>query len=66
MKQMLKNHVSLYIVCIAIIIFFSLSFHMLASEELYSEFLKSHTCYDLIPESTKVVVFDTKLKVGLK
>ncbi|XP_019857328.1 PREDICTED: 5'-AMP-activated protein kinase subunit gamma-1-like isoform X2 [Amphimedon queenslandica] len=34
-----------------------------SSEELYSKFLKSHTCYDLIPESTKVVVFDTKLKV---
>ncbi|KRX36320.1 5'-AMP-activated protein kinase subunit gamma-1 [Trichinella murrelli] len=30
---------------------------------IYSQFIKSHHCYDLIPTSTKLVVFDTKLPV---
>lgn len=30
---------------------------------VFSNFLKSHSCYDLIPKSAKIVVFDTKLKV---
>lgn len=29
----------------------------------YSYFLKKHSCYDIIPNSTKIVVFDTRLKV---
>eukprot|EP00731_Ephydatia_muelleri_P030371 Em0021g894a len=32
-------------------------------DELYSGTLKSRTCYDLIPTSTKIVVLDTNLKV---
>ena len=34
-------------------------------DELYSGTLKAHTCYDLIPTSTKIVVLDTNLKVNL-
>ncbi|KAL1283440.1 5'-AMP-activated protein [Trichinella pseudospiralis] len=30
---------------------------------IYSQFIKSHHCYDLIPTSTKLVVFDTRLPV---
>ena len=30
----------------------------------YSAFMRSHHCYDLIPTSTKLVVFDTELPVG--
>jgi len=29
----------------------------------YANFLKNHSCYDIIPNSTKIVVFDTSLKV---
>lgn len=29
----------------------------------YANFLKSHTCYDMIPSSSKLIVFDSKLKV---
>ncbi|CDW54902.1 SNF4:AMP activated protein kinase gamma subunit [Trichuris trichiura] len=32
-------------------------------EQIYSQFIKSHRCYDLIPTSTKLVVFDTELSV---
>lgn len=31
---------------------------------IYSGFMKSHRCYDLIPTSSKLVVFDTSLQVG--
>ncbi|KRX17783.1 5'-AMP-activated protein kinase subunit gamma-1 [Trichinella nelsoni] len=40
--------------------------HLFLSENqdlIYSQFIKSHHCYDLIPTSTKLVVFDTKLPV---
>jgi len=30
---------------------------------MYLSFLKLHTCYDVIPTSTKLVIFDTKLNV---
>lgn len=30
----------------------------------YTAFMKSHRCYDLIPTSSKLVVFDTSLQVG--
>lgn len=29
----------------------------------YTTFMKSHRCYDLIPTSSKLVVFDTSLQV---
>lgn len=29
----------------------------------YTRFMKSHTCYDLIPNSSKLVIFDTRLTV---
>uniref|UniRef100_A0A803VKG2 Uncharacterized protein n=1 Tax=Ficedula albicollis TaxID=59894 RepID=A0A803VKG2_FICAL len=29
----------------------------------YTAFMKSHRCYDLIPTSSKLVVFDTSLQV---
>lgn len=31
---------------------------------MYTNFLKSRTCYDIMPKSSKIVVFDTKLRVG--
>ncbi|XP_043939718.1 5'-AMP-activated protein kinase subunit gamma-1 isoform X2 [Protopterus annectens] len=34
-----------------------------SSNDVYSRFMKSHTCYDLIPTSSKLVVFDTSLQV---
>ncbi|KAK7798440.1 hypothetical protein U0070_001349 [Myodes glareolus] len=30
---------------------------------VYTSFMKSHCCYDLIPTSSKLVVFDTSLQV---
>merc|ERR1712226_341728 len=30
---------------------------------VYAKFMKAHKCYDLIPVSSKLVVFDTKLNV---
>jgi hypothetical protein len=32
-------------------------------DAVYLNFMKSHTCYDAIPTSCKLVVFDTKLQV---
>lgn len=35
------------------------------NEELvYAKFMKAHTCYDLVPTSSKLVVFDTQLNVS--
>ena len=34
------------------------------SEDLYAEIMHSSTCYDVIPSSTKIVVFDTHLRVS--
>lgn len=34
--------------------------------DIYMRFMKSHKCYDLIPTSSKLVVFDTSLQVHLK
>lgn len=31
---------------------------------IYMNFMKSHTCYDAIPTSSKLVIFDTTLQVG--
>lgn len=33
------------------------------SEDYYAELMRSSTCYDVIPSSTKTVVFDTRLRV---
>ena len=32
-------------------------------DNVYALFMKEHTCYDLFPTSSKLVVFDTKLPV---
>lgn len=32
--------------------------------DIYTRFVKCHKCYDLIPTSSKLVVFDTSLQVG--
>ena len=34
-----------------------------ADNRVYALFMKEHLCYDLIPTSSKLVVFDTKLSV---
>ena len=34
-----------------------------ARENVYARFLKSQSCYDVIPSSTKIVVLDTRLRV---
>lgn len=31
---------------------------------VYTRFMKSHHCYDLVPTSSKLVVFDTSLQVN--
>lgn len=33
---------------------------------VYTRFMKSHRCYDLVPTSSKLVVFDTSLQVKQK
>lgn len=37
-----------------------------AEGTVYMNFMKSHCCYDAIPTSCKLVIFDTKLQVRLK
>ena len=32
-------------------------------ENVYADFLKNQLCYDVVPISTKIVVFDTRLRV---
>uniref|UniRef100_A0A667Z878 Protein kinase AMP-activated non-catalytic subunit gamma 2 n=1 Tax=Myripristis murdjan TaxID=586833 RepID=A0A667Z878_9TELE len=34
--------------------------------DIYMRFMKSHKCYDIVPTSSKLVVFDTALQVKLK
>ncbi|CAF1504711.1 unnamed protein product [Adineta steineri] len=34
-----------------------------SDEEIYTHFMKCHTCYDIMPKSSKLVVFDTQLGV---
>uniref|UniRef100_A0A9L0SUP0 5'-AMP-activated protein kinase subunit gamma-1 n=1 Tax=Equus caballus TaxID=9796 RepID=A0A9L0SUP0_HORSE len=34
-----------------------------SNNSVYTSFMKSHRCYDLIPTSSKLVVFDTSLQV---
>ncbi|PNI49375.1 PRKAG1 isoform 3 [Pan troglodytes] len=33
-----------------------------SNNSVYTSFMKSHRCYDLIPTSSKLVVFDTSLQ----
>lgn len=43
-----------------------MSFVILESQDaVYALFMKAHKCYDLIPTSSKLVVFDTELPVRL-
>lgn len=37
-----------------------------ADATVYMKFMKSHRCYDAIPTSCKLVIFDTTLQVSLK
>ena len=41
-----------------------LLFPLVASEDVYANMMKSSTCYSIIPSSTKIVVFDTRLRVS--
>ncbi len=34
--------------------------------EAYMAFMKKHCCYDAIPTSCKLVIFDTTLQVGMQ
>ncbi|KAJ8358705.1 hypothetical protein SKAU_G00152300 [Synaphobranchus kaupii] len=36
-----------------------------SEHNVYTRFMKSHRCYDLVPTSSKLVVFDTSLQVRL-
>ena len=36
---------------------------LVSDDELYTFFMKSHTCYDIMPKSSKLVIFDTQLAV---
>ena len=38
-------------------------FFTVSDDELYPHFMKTHTCYDIMPKSSKLVVFDTQLAV---
>lgn len=40
-----------------------LSVHAAISEDMFAELTKDGLCYDFIPSSTKIVVFDTRLRV---
>uniref|UniRef100_A0A8C4EJ85 Protein kinase, AMP-activated, gamma 2 non-catalytic subunit b n=1 Tax=Dicentrarchus labrax TaxID=13489 RepID=A0A8C4EJ85_DICLA len=48
------------------VIFSSFFFLLTAAEpesDIYMRFMKSHKCYDIVPTSSKLVVFDTALQV---
>jgi len=34
-----------------------------SDDEIYTHFMKNHTCYDIMPKSSKLVIFDTQLAV---
>lgn len=36
-----------------------------SERDIYMRFMKCHKCYDIIPTSSKLVVFDTTLQVRL-
>ena len=33
---------------------------------VFASYLKNQTCYDIVPKSAKIVIFDTRLLVGYK
>lgn len=35
-----------------------------SESDIYMRFMKSHKCYDIVPTSSKLVVFDTTLQVS--
>ncbi|CAF2518073.1 unnamed protein product [Rotaria sp. Silwood2] len=35
----------------------------ISDDEIYTQFMRTHTCYDIMPKSSKLVVFDTQLAV---
>lgn len=35
-----------------------------SDSDIYMRFMKSHKCYDIVPTSSKLVVFDTTLQVS--
>ena len=38
-----------------------------AEGAVFATYLKCHSCYDIVPKSAKIVIFDTRLLVsGLK
>ncbi|XP_026157692.1 5'-AMP-activated protein kinase subunit gamma-1 isoform X2 [Mastacembelus armatus] len=41
----------------------NMEFHLEPDAVVYMNFMKSHRCYDAIPTSCKLVIFDTKLQV---
>lgn len=48
-------------------LFWKIHFTFLDPEyNVYTRFMKSHRCYDLVPTSSKLVVFDTSLQVKQK
>lgn len=40
--------------------------YLLLEAVVYMNFMKSHRCYDAIPTSCKLVIFDTTLQVRLQ
>lgn len=34
-------------------------------EQVFAKFMRAHKCYDLIPTSAKLVIFDTQLNVSV-
>ena len=45
---------------------FRLLYFLEENEDLvFAKFMKAHKCYDLIPTSSKLVVFDTQLNVSI-
>ena len=32
--------------------------------EIFTKFMRAHKCYDLIPTSAKLIIFDTQLSVS--
>ncbi|CAF0938209.1 unnamed protein product [Didymodactylos carnosus] len=39
------------------------SYHRINSDEIYQSFFQTHTCYDVMPKSGKVLLLDTKLSI---
>lgn len=37
-----------------------------SESDIYMHFMKSHKCYDIVPTSSKLVVFDTTLQVSVR